>query len=119
MLNFNINLTSLAVILWSGMLIIAGSIWVLSSQVRRLADILEDRSKSSAPAEGLADQARWSSSTAQVRVARRGASIRARGAVRTAVAGTSGQMQLLAPRRNGTPPVRSIAIDDAEAASEA
>ena len=41
MLNFNINLTSLAVILWSGMLVIAGSIWVLSSQVRKLADLIE------------------------------------------------------------------------------
>ena len=37
------NLSSLAFILWSGMLIIAGSIWVLSSQVRKLADVLEDR----------------------------------------------------------------------------
>jgi hypothetical protein len=45
MLNFNINLTSLAVILWSGMLIIAGSIWVLSSQVRKLADILEEQAR--------------------------------------------------------------------------
>jgi hypothetical protein len=45
MLNFNINLTSLAVILWSGMLIIAGSIWVLSSQVRKLADILEEQAQ--------------------------------------------------------------------------
>ena len=41
MLNFNINLTSLAMILWSGMLIITGSIWVLSSQVRKLADLFE------------------------------------------------------------------------------
>jgi hypothetical protein len=41
MLQFNINLTSLAVILWSGMLIISGSIWVLSSQVRKLADLIE------------------------------------------------------------------------------
>lgn len=45
MLNFNINLTSLAIILWSGMLIIAGSIWVLSSQVRKLADILEEQAQ--------------------------------------------------------------------------
>jgi hypothetical protein len=48
MLHFNINLTSLAVILWSGMLIITGSIWVLASQVRRLAEIMEDRSLPSA-----------------------------------------------------------------------
>jgi hypothetical protein len=45
MLNFNINLTSLAVILWSGMLIISGSIWVLASQVRKLADVFEDRER--------------------------------------------------------------------------
>jgi hypothetical protein len=43
MLHLNINLTSLAAILWSGMLIISGSIWILSSQVRRLTDILESR----------------------------------------------------------------------------
>ncbi len=40
-MQFNINLTSLAVILWAGMLIISGSIWVLTSQVRRLADVIE------------------------------------------------------------------------------
>ena len=45
MLQFNISLTSLAVVLWSGMLIIAGSIWVLSSQVRKLADLLEQQGK--------------------------------------------------------------------------
>ncbi len=54
MLNFNINLTSLAVILWSGMLIIAGSIWVLSSQVRKLADILEDQARRVNAADALA-----------------------------------------------------------------
>ncbi len=48
MLHFNINLTSLAVILWSGMLIIAGSIWVLSSQVRKLVDLLEQQGKAGA-----------------------------------------------------------------------
>jgi hypothetical protein len=46
MLSFNINVTSLALILWSGMLIIAGSIWVLSSQVRKLADLYEENAKS-------------------------------------------------------------------------
>ena len=45
MLNFNISLTSLAVVLWSGMLIISGSIWVLSSQVRKLVDLLERQGK--------------------------------------------------------------------------
>ena len=44
-MHFNVNLTSLAVILWSGMLIISGSIWVLSSQVRRLVDHMEEQSK--------------------------------------------------------------------------
>ena len=46
MLSFNINVTSLALILWLGMLIIAGSIWVLSSQVRKLADLYEENAKS-------------------------------------------------------------------------
>lgn len=45
MLNLNISLTSLAAILWLGMMIIAGSIWVLSSQVRKLSDLLEERAK--------------------------------------------------------------------------
>ena len=44
-MNFTVNLTSLAVILWSGMLIIAGSIWVLSSQVRLLADIVAEQGR--------------------------------------------------------------------------
>jgi hypothetical protein len=38
-----INLTSAAVILWSGMLIIAGTLLVLSSQVRHLVELLENR----------------------------------------------------------------------------
>lgn len=41
MLQLNISLTTLAVILWSGMLIISGSIWVLASQVRKVADLLD------------------------------------------------------------------------------
>lgn len=48
MLQFNINLTSLAVILWSGMLIIAGSVLVLSSQVRKVADLMEEHSSRTA-----------------------------------------------------------------------
>jgi hypothetical protein len=46
MLQLNVNLTTLAAILWLGMLIISGSIWVLASQVRKVADVLhglEDR----------------------------------------------------------------------------
>ncbi len=45
MLNLHISLTSLAAILWSGMIVIAGSIWVLSSQVRKLSDLLEEQAK--------------------------------------------------------------------------
>jgi len=41
MLHFNVNLTTLAVILWSGMLIISGSIWILASQVRKVADLMD------------------------------------------------------------------------------
>jgi hypothetical protein len=48
--NFNVNLTGLAFILWSGMLIISGSIWVLSSQVRKLADLYEERESQGAAA---------------------------------------------------------------------
>jgi DNA-binding GntR family transcriptional regulator len=44
-MQFTVSLTSLAAILWSGMLIISGSIWVLSSQVRRLVDHMEEQSK--------------------------------------------------------------------------
>ena len=40
-MHFNINLTSLAIILWSGMLIISGSIWVLCAQIGKLSDIIE------------------------------------------------------------------------------
>ncbi len=38
-----INLTTAAVILWSGMLVIAGAVLVLSSQVRHLVELLEAR----------------------------------------------------------------------------
>jgi hypothetical protein len=40
MLQVNISLTTLAAILWLGMLIISGSIWILASQVRKVADVL-------------------------------------------------------------------------------
>lgn len=52
-----VNLTSLAAILWSGMLIIAGSIWVLSSQVRRLSDLLEQQGNASDREVGTARRA--------------------------------------------------------------
>ena len=56
-----INLTSAAVILWSGMLIIAGTLLVLSSQVRHLVDLLENRSAAPAPEPVIARRARVSS----------------------------------------------------------
>jgi hypothetical protein len=76
MFKFNINLTSLAVIIWSGMLIISGSILILSSQVRKVADLMQEYRKPTAPAEF-----RQPDSTA-VRIARRGSPIRDRGGVR-------------------------------------
>ena len=98
MLNFNINLTSLAIILWSGMLVIAGSIWVLSSQVRKLADIMEDHSRSSAALERSAE---GSLAAAPARVARRGASVRIRGGSdRRSLATTRRLAQLAPPERD-------------------
>lgn len=38
-----INMTSAAFILWSGMMVIAGAILILCSQVRHLVDLLESR----------------------------------------------------------------------------
>jgi hypothetical protein len=109
--SFNINLTSLAVILWSGMLIISGSIWVLCSQVRKLADILEERARNPVPANGPLYEAR---PVARVtRVARRGAPVRFRGA------GTRGQAQLLAPRRLEIVPARQSAPESPSSRSEA
>ncbi|MDR3638268.1 MAG: hypothetical protein P4L84_30980 [Isosphaeraceae bacterium] len=58
MLHFHINLVSLAVILWSGMLIIAGSVWVLSSQVRKVADLIEQHSNRTATDTRLNESAR-------------------------------------------------------------
>ncbi len=54
----NINLTSFAVILYAGMMVIAGSIWVLSSQVRRLSDLVEEHIKATATATGTRPAAR-------------------------------------------------------------
>jgi hypothetical protein len=97
MLNFNINLTSLAIILWSGMLVIAGSIWVLSSQVRKLADIMEDQSRSQAALERSADGGVL---VAPVRVARRGAPVRVRGGSdRRSVTAARRLAQLAPPER--------------------
>jgi hypothetical protein len=81
MLQFNINLTSLAVILWSGMLIIAGSVWVLSSQVRKVADLIEEHSnrtaQSARPAVAVRGAVRRSERSSVRRVSRaaRGSSV--------------------------------------------
>jgi hypothetical protein len=118
MLNFNINLTSLAVILWSGMLIISGSIWVLSSQVRKLADILEDRSQTAEPVSASISETRLVATVATARVSRRGAPLRVRGAVRPAVAGARAQAQLIAPRRSDADPRRLAVVERREAPAE-
>ncbi len=92
MLSFNINLTSLAVILWSGMLIIAGSIWVLSSQVRKLADLFEDHTKATTASNRPSSQGRGSASIALGRGSmRRGTSSRARVIARVSALGMRGQ----------------------------
>lgn len=100
MLNFNINLTSLAVILWSGMLIISGSIWVLSSQVRKVADLLEEHARGSARMPAPAGEIELAMPAA--RVARRGATARVRSA---------GRAQLAPPRRP-TPLVSRIVVSE-------
>lgn len=55
-----INLTSAAVIIWSGMLVIAGAVIVLSSQVRHLVELLESRSTGPAPSAAAANRPRTS-----------------------------------------------------------
>ena len=91
MLNFNINLTSLAVILWSGMLIISGSIWVLSSQVRKLADLLEaQQARTGAPESDPLPALRVYTGTGRARVVRRGTSTPARRVVRSGADGSRG-----------------------------
>jgi hypothetical protein len=111
MLNFNINLTSLAIILWSGMLIIAGSIWVLSSQVCKLAEILADRRSSPAAAEGPVYEVSVVTPARPARLPRRGAPVRMRGATRVAITSTRAQTQLTTSRR-------AAAVDDRSPASE-
>jgi hypothetical protein len=72
----NLNLTSLAVILWSGFLIVAGAILILSSQVRHLVDVLESRptgvtgSSNGAADPPRRDRARAGAATSAPRVAR-------------------------------------------------
>jgi hypothetical protein len=73
LLNLNISLTSLAVILWSGMLIIAGSIWVLSAQVRKLVDLLEEQGKDGARGARVVRNAPGSPPSLHRRNVRRGA----------------------------------------------
>lgn len=105
MLNFNINLTSLAIILWSGMLIIAGSVLILSSQVRKLADLLEDQGRVSSTTQVVESsyEAKLAASTtvttASARIARRGASVSLRSGGRGSLVGARGQGQLALLRR--------------------
>jgi hypothetical protein len=61
--NLTVDLCKLALILWSGMLIISGSIWILTSQVRRLGDLLEERARTTAAGEPQVRAARAYSST--------------------------------------------------------
>lgn len=103
MLHFNINLTSLAFILWSGMLIIAGSILVLSSQVRKVADLIEDQGRTTTAtttANRLVEpvyEARLAATPA--RIARRGASVSLRSTGRTSLGGTRAPGQQLGTLR--------------------
>ncbi|HEV3166755.1 MAG TPA: hypothetical protein VGZ22_22200 [Isosphaeraceae bacterium] len=77
-MKLNIDLSTLALILWAGMLIISGSIWVLCSQVRRLADILDERAKAIAATDsGRPQNAQKAVQTQQNRVARVSVSARA------------------------------------------
>lgn len=112
MLNFNINLTSLAIILWSGMLIIAGSIWVLSSQVRKLADLLEEQGRTATPLGEPSYEARLAAKPA--RIARRGASLSLRSTGRTSLAGSRGQGQLTSPRRDASPTSRIVGSESTD-----
>ncbi|WP_406699577.1 hypothetical protein V5E97_12010 [Singulisphaera sp. Ch08] len=117
MLNFNINLTSLAIILWSGMLIIAGSIWVLASQVRKLADLFEDQGRvTSTTATATTTQLVESAYETRLagtaaRTTRRGTSVGIRSAGRTGVAGVRGQSQLASVRREANVLSRVIATE--------
>lgn len=63
MQNLTIDLTKLAFIVWSGMLIISGSIWILTSQIRRVGDILEERTKVTVAGEGRLRSTRADSTT--------------------------------------------------------
>jgi hypothetical protein len=62
-----INMTSAALILWSGMLIITGAVLVLSSQVRHLVDLLESRSTGSASSPAEATRARAAGDTSSIK----------------------------------------------------
>ncbi|AGA29062.1 hypothetical protein [Singulisphaera acidiphila] len=109
MLNFNINLTSLAIILWSGMLIIAGSIWVLSSQVRKVADLLEDQGRETSATQLVESPYEARLAATSTRIARRGASGSLRSTGRTSLAGARSQGQLATLRREASVLSRAIA----------
>jgi hypothetical protein len=67
-MSININMTSLALILWSGMMVIAGSIWILSSQVGHLVELLRDQSRSPAANESTSLHPQLPASNGQGRV---------------------------------------------------
>jgi hypothetical protein len=99
MQNLTIDLSRLALILWSGMLVIAGSIWILSSQVRRLADLLE--AQKAATTEAAPDLrmrvARGTSPTQAI--PRRGAAVGTRRVSRTVAASFRGPAHGIAAHR--------------------
>jgi hypothetical protein len=94
MLSFNINVTSLALILWSGMLIIAGSIWILSSQVRKLADLYEANAKSAVAIGQHGPSGRGPTAVARSRgLTRRGFSSRSRVVASVSASGARAQVR--------------------------
>jgi hypothetical protein len=98
--NLTFDLSRLALILWSGMLVIAGSIWILSSQVRRLADLLEAQKKETTTGEDSDLRVRVARSTTPApAILRRGASPGPRRASRTVAASFRGPAPGIAAHR--------------------
>ena len=88
MQNLAIDLSKVALILWSGMLIISGSIWILSSQVRRLGDLMEQRLRTTAAGAGPMAAARaYSSIHSTTAITLREAAPASRCSTRTVAAG--------------------------------
>jgi hypothetical protein len=90
--NLTVDLCKLALILWSGMLIISGSIWILTSQVRRLGDLLEERSRAAASGEAQVHAGRAYSSIHPPRAAARRHAVSSR-VTRTVATGFRGPDQ--------------------------